>query len=230
MHTKIDALLALSDSRQDLSPVNLSAIVFDFDGVLVESNDVKTRAFELLYAEFGPDIRAQVVEYHLKNAGISRYRKFQHYQEQFLGRAYTESDGERLSKQFSRLVVDAIVEAPYVPGASEFLAEYSGKLSLFVASGTPDDELHEIVARRNMKRFFVSVNGSPPTKSSILRDIMDAHGLRRDQMLMVGDAMADLEGARSTGIPFLGRSINGHHPFPSDISVVPDLTNLRIWL
>jgi HAD superfamily hydrolase (TIGR01549 family) len=210
--------------------MHLSAIVFDFDGVLVESTEVKTRAFGSLYAEYGPDMQRRVIDHHLANAGISRFRKFQHYQEQFLGMPYTKTDGDRLSHRFSRLVVNAIVEAPYVPGAIEFLEEYAHKLPLFVASGTPQTELDEIVIRRNMKQFFVSVNGSPRTKSDILRCIVEANALKNDRMLMVGDAMADLEGARSAEIPFLGRSINGHHPFPSDISVVPDLTNLRIWL
>lgn len=202
------------------------AIVFDFDGVLVESADVKTRAFAALYADYGPDIERQVVEYHLAHAGISRYRKFQHYQEQLLGVPYTEADGEALSLRFSRQVVDVIVQAPYVPGALEVLERCLGKLPMFVASGTPDEELHEIVERRCMAGYFVSVNGSPETKADILRRLIREHAFVASRVLMVGDALADLEGAENAGTAFLGRIVAGHNPFPTAIETVLDLTQL----
>src|SRR5687768_6679568 len=41
------------------------AVVLDFDGVLVESVDVKTRAFARLYSRYGSDVEAEVVAYHL---------------------------------------------------------------------------------------------------------------------------------------------------------------------
>lgn len=206
------------------------AIVFDFDGVLVESADVKTRAFGALYVEHGPEIERQVVEYHLQHAGISRYRKFQHYQEQLLGIPYTDADGERLSAQFSRQVVDAIVAAPYVAGALEFLQKHTGSLPMFVASGTPDGELHEIVERRGMSTYFVSVNGTPETKAEILKRLIQTHHLAPARVLMVGDAMADLEGATQAGTAFLGREIAGHPVFPAGIELIPDLTHLAARL
>lgn len=202
------------------------AIVFDFDGVLVESTDVKTRAFAALYAEHGPEVERQVLDYHLAQAGISRYNKFQHYQERLLGIPYTAEDGERLSKQFSKLVVDAIVRSPYVAGAHEFLEQHVGRVPMFVASGTPDGELHEIVDRRGMSRYFVSVNGTPETKAEILRRLIQVHGFSAPNVLMIGDAMADLEGAETAGTAFLGRTIEGSSVFLADIETIPDLTHL----
>lgn len=206
------------------------AIVFDFDGVLVESADVKTRAFAALYAAFGPEVERQVIEYHLAHAGVSRYRKFQHYQETLLGIPYTESDGERLSEQFSRQVVDVIVGAPYVAGAQEVLQKHSKCVPMFVASGTPDGELHEIVERRGMAKYFVSVHGTPATKAEILSRLILAHGFSAPRVLMVGDAVADLEGARKAGTAFLGRTVGGHNPFPAGVDTIPDLTPLAARL
>ena len=51
----------------------LEAIIFDFDGVLVESVDVKTRAFASLYEKYGQKVVAQVEDYHLNNGGIARF-------------------------------------------------------------------------------------------------------------------------------------------------------------
>lgn len=205
------------------------AIVFDFDGVLVESTDVKTRAFAALYAGYGPDIERQVVEYHLKHAGISRYRKFQYYQEQLLGVPYSSTDGEQLSVRFSQQVVDAIVQVPYVPGARNILECCLGKRPMFVASGTPEHELREIIERRQMTSYFVSVHGSPATKAEILQALIRTHGFSAPRVLMVGDALADLEGAEQAGTAFIGR-VAGHNPFPSAIETVVDLTQLAAYL
>ena len=51
----------------------IKTIIFDFDGVILESMDVKTEAFKKLYQPFGSSISNKVVENHLANWGISRY-------------------------------------------------------------------------------------------------------------------------------------------------------------
>ena len=101
---------------------------------------------------------------------------------------------------------------------------------MFVASGTPDGELHEIVGRRNMSSYFVSVNGTPETKAEILTRLIQIHGFTAPNVLMVGDAMADLEGAERAGTAFLGREIKGSSVFPAGIKTIPDLTYLAARL
>jgi len=46
------------------------AIIFDFDGVLVESGDLKTRAFADLYQSYGETVVSKVVRYHSLNGGL----------------------------------------------------------------------------------------------------------------------------------------------------------------
>ena len=204
------------------------AIVFDFDGVLVESTDVKTHAFGALYAEHGPEIQRCVIEHHVANAGLSRYLKFRFYQEQLLGVPYSEADGVRLSNEFSSMVVDLIVKAPYVRGAHEFLLAHHRSLPLFVASGTPQDELLHIVEKRGMAQYFQKVRGTPATKGEILGDIIGTHGFSAQRVLMVGDAYADWEGAQQAGALFIGRrSGKDVSPFPPGTRIIPDLTVLQ---
>ena len=58
----------------------IKAIVFDFDGVILESVDIKTKAFIKLYENYPPKIKEEVKRYHLKHLGISRYEKIFHFQ------------------------------------------------------------------------------------------------------------------------------------------------------
>ena len=45
----------------------IRSIVFDFDGVLVDSVNIKTEAFARLFDHEGPEVLEKVVAYHLEN-------------------------------------------------------------------------------------------------------------------------------------------------------------------
>lgn len=203
------------------------ALVFDFDGVLVESTDVKTRAFAAIYRAFGGEVTAHAVEYHRAHAGISRHVKFRHLHQALLGITLSDEDVVELDRRFSALVVEAVIAAPWVAGAREFLEAHHRSLALFVASGTPEGELRMIVARRAMEGYFRSVHGSPATKREIVGGLLARHGYVPRQMLVVGDALADLDGAAGNGVPFVGRVPAGSaSPFPAGTPVIADLRAL----
>jgi phosphoglycolate phosphatase-like HAD superfamily hydrolase len=205
--------------------MSFHTIVFDFDGVLADSVDVKTRAFAALYAEHGAEVVSEVVAYHLAHGGLSRFEKFRHFQEHLLRRPpLTAGEEDDLGNRFRTAVFEAVVAAPWVAGAREALERLAAEMPLFVASGTPDGELREIIAGRGMERFFVSVHGSPTGKGEILRTLAARHGFAPGRMLMVGDAATDLAGARAAGTAFLGRVPAGEpNPFPAGVPVVAEL-------
>ena len=203
---------------------SIKAVVFDFDGVLVESVDVKTKAFAELYRPYGEDIVARVVAYHLAHGGVSRYEKFRHFHRVFLGRELDVADELLLGEKFSALVEDAVVRSPWVRGASDVLEALFPRFPLFVASGTPDEELLRIVGRRGMAKFFRRVCGAPAKKADILRSIAAEVCCPPRQLLMVGDALTDYDGAMDAGTQFLGRVPTGAvSPFPPSIPVIRDL-------
>ena len=61
-----------------------SIIIFDFDGVLVDSVEIKTNAFAFIYKEYGDDIVDKVIYHHRLNGGMSRYKKFEYYHDTLL--------------------------------------------------------------------------------------------------------------------------------------------------
>jgi len=140
------------------------AILFDFDGVLAESSEIKVQAFAELYREHGPEVVEAVVGHHLAHEGISRITKIRHCHKTLLGIDLSNDALAELGARFSTLVEDAVVAAEWVPGAQAFLDAHLGRVGMFVVSGTPQEELRRITARRGMDHYFVSVRGSPPTK------------------------------------------------------------------
>ena len=192
------------------------AIIFDFDGTLVHSNEIKTWAFGELYKDHGENIVQQIIAYQKEHEGVSRFDKFRYWHKELLGIPYTKKIGENLSRTFSQLVLDAVFQAPYVEGAQEFLKKHYQQIPLFVASATPEHELLEIIKHRSIPHFFKGVYGYPATKTEILKKILAKNKLSPEQVLMVGDALADWEGAQDVGTEFIGiQSGKNANIFPS---------------
>ena len=208
----------------------IRAIVFDFDGVIVDSVDVKTVAFAALFEEEGPDVVQRVIAYHIENGGVSRVEKFRYYYSHVLRRALPERQLGELCDRFSELVLDGTLNAALVPGALDGLemCRKAGYLT-FIASGTPESELCLIVERKGLSCYFNGIFGSPPTKQDIVRSILSSHRLVASQVLFVGDAMSDYRAAKETGIHFVARGSSNRRELWDDIGVemLEDLQGLQ---
>jgi phosphoglycolate phosphatase-like HAD superfamily hydrolase len=209
--------------------MNTRAIVFDFDGVLVESVDIKTSAFAEMYCAYGEEVVKEVTKYHLENGGISRYKKFQYFHEKILGIALSADIEKKMGDDFSALVEAKVISSNWVEGAKDFLESHYLTLPLYVASGTPHDELIRIIELRSMSKYFRACQGSPITKEYFLNQVISEN--KTTNLLMVGDAITDFEAAMDAGIRFIGRvDKNKINPFPSNIQVIENLYSLHQYL
>lgn len=210
-----------------MTQIKFDAIIFDFDGVITESLDVKTVALMKLYEPYGIEIVQQVKRYHLENGGMSRFEKFRYFHNILLCRDFNEQIEWELAGKFSRMVEDGVVNAPLVEGALEFLQEFSTQLPLFVASGTPEDELCRITIKKGLNQYFVSLHGSPQSKVDIINRIVKDHNLEQSRVLMVGDAMQDYTAAMQTSVNFVWRVSNTQIVPPDDVETIKNLYELK---
>ena len=81
----------------------IKAVIFDFDGVIVESVDIKTEAFARLFENEGDEVVRQVVAHHLKNCGVSRFEKFRHIYQKMLNRELSDRKFKELCDEVDRL-------------------------------------------------------------------------------------------------------------------------------
>lgn len=196
------------------------ALLFDFDGVLADSEEVKTEAFASLFEDFGPEIQALVVDHHRKNGGMTRIDKFHHYYREFLGKPLDEDDLKRLCGDFSRLVVDEVVAAPEIPGAENFLKKWHNTVKCFVVSATPDEEIKEIVKRRGIEIYFHEILGSSCSKSDNVNYLLNKYGLAPAQCLFFGDAESDYRAATASEVNFIGILPDSNAPL---LKIAPDI-------
>ncbi len=179
-------------------------IIFDFDGVIIESFDIKTQAFRELFKTY-PGKVDEIVEYHQQNGGVSRYKKFKYIYTNILKQPLDEATLKELGEKFSSLVVEEVKKCPYVPGVLEFIREKSKKLKLFIVSGTPEEELRTIVVARGIAKYFKGIYGSPAIKSEIMQEILIREKIDRKDAIFIGDTITDYKEAIRAEVPFIAR-------------------------
>jgi len=183
---------------------SIKTIFFDFDGVIADSVDIKTKAFAKLFKRYGDEIVKKVVEYHLSHGGVSRYDKFRYYYQNFLGKKITDDEIDTLDKKFSEIVYNEVLKAPFIEGALDFLdiCDREGK-NMFVISATPKKEIERIVKARGIDRYFREVVGSPPTKDENLTYLIKQYDIDPLKAVYFGDSPNDLEVAQKHLISFI---------------------------
>jgi phosphoglycolate phosphatase-like HAD superfamily hydrolase len=196
------------------------ALFFDFDGVIADSVEVKTRAFAELFKEFGPEIQAQVVKHHRSNGGMTRKDKFIYYYKEFLHNPLDTGGLDTLCRRFSALVVDEVVASDEIPGAKEVLERWSPSVPCFVVSATPDDEIVAIAARRGVSGYFKEILGSGRTKTENLAYLLKRYALSPETSLFFGDAASDYRAAMDCGVNFLGILPGPEAPL---LKIAPDI-------
>lgn len=196
---------------------NVRVVILDFDGVVLESNAVKTEAFSAVFARF-PEHAEAMMAFHNANISASRFMKFEHLVSERLGRPDDAALRHQLAEDFSRSAQEGIARVPFVPGAESFLAEFSVRVPLYLASVTPAADLEAILERRDLTRFFRGVYGCPPwDKAGAVRDILDRESCSASEAVLVGDSMGDVRAAEETGIGFIARDSGIPFDHPPDL-------------
>lgn len=205
----------------------IKAIFFDFDGVIVESIDIKTKAFAKLFEQEGEWVVENIIDYHLKNSGVSRYEKFRYIYKEILKRRLNDNEFQELCNRFADLVTDGVIAAPYVKGAKEFLDNFALRYECFVISATPQKELEDIIGKRSIKHFFKAIYGAPKKKSDAVKYTLTKEGIEPIHALYIGDALSDYEAAKDNSVNFIARINNNESLFANmDCLKIKDLTNL----
>ena len=187
-----------------MKKTRLKVIALDFDGTLVESNNIKDRAFETIFSEW-PEHTKSMMQWHLTHDSIERREKFRYFVEEILALPGQNDLIEKLSSRFGQLTKEAIIECPYVKGAYEFLEYIRNRVSVYLVSATPQLDLDQIIKARGLGGYFKDVYGAPINKTKALKKIMITEKVSVSEIKFIGDSPEDQQCANNLGIQFIGR-------------------------
>lgn len=175
--------------------------VFDCDGVVLDSNRIKTDAFYQAALPYGEAAAQALVQFHLANGGISRYRKFEHFLAVILGRDIEEDELRKLLDRYASQVRDDLLLCAHAPGLHA-LREALPDTRWLIVSGGDQAELRTVFATRGLAELFDGgIFGSPETKEAILAREREC-GTIQLPALFLGDSRYDHECASAAGLDF----------------------------
>jgi len=201
------------------------AIFFDVDGVLIQSLDIKGEGFAQTFSEF-PDQHDEIVRLHLEHGGVTRSEKLKLIFQSVYGRGPTSEELDARLEIFSSCVLESVITAPEVCGASQALAHWSARTPLHAVSATPVAELVHILGLRGLTHFFTSIQGWPPPKPQLVQISLDRHSYDPARCVLIGDSREDFIAANSTGVHFIQVSRDPERDFIEADSVIRDLVGL----
>lgn len=181
------------------------ALVFDCDGVVLDSNRLKSEAFRIATLPYGEAAAEAFVAYHMANGGVSRFEKFRHFLAEIAPRFAPGVEGpdrDALLAAYAAAVEEGLMTCGIAPGLEALRAATPG-VPWLIVSGGAQAELRDVFARRGLDRLFDGgVFGSPDTKDVILaREI--AAGKIAKPALFLGDSRYDHEAASAAGLDFV---------------------------
>ena len=177
------------------------SLVFDCDGVLLDSNRVKTDAFYQAALPFGDKAANALVNYHVANGGVSRYRKFEYFLSDIVKHENMEPLNELLSRYAER-VRDGLLACSVADGLGELRSALPNS-NWMIVSGGDQGELREVFEARGLSHYFNGgIFGSPTDKQEILSRELTCSNLVLPAVFF-GDSRYDHESAMKFGLDFV---------------------------
>lgn len=174
-------------------------VIFDCDGVVLNSNNIKSEAFFYAARSWGVEPAHSLVEYHQRNGGVSRYAKFRYFLDEIIKRELekkSESEKSRifnsLLKAYGKRVEQGLLSCEISSGLQKLRLELPSTRFLIV-SGGDEVELRKLFGQRGLTEIFDGgVFGSPCGKEEIVsRELR--RGNVRGEVALIGDSKLDME-------------------------------------
>jgi HAD superfamily hydrolase (TIGR01509 family) len=197
--------------------VALRAIVFDFDGVIANSEPLHFRAFRDILAKAGVDLTER--DYYGRYLGFDDVGVF----------ATVNADRKRdwSERQLADFVADKALRLAELekdasvlfPGAADAITRAAAAVPIGIASGALGPEIRRILNRAGLSHHFaaiVSAEDTPLSKPApdpyllavtLLRKHIDVHGgtpLQASECVAIEDSRWGLESARVAGLRTVG--------------------------
>ncbi|MET4141858.1 HAD-IA family hydrolase [Pedobacter sp. UYP1] len=180
-------------------------ILWDFDGVIMDSMPIRSKGFELVLAQYPKEQVDELMAYHELNGGLSRYVKFRYFFEQIRKETITEAQVLELAAQFSEIMLSLLLdEKLLITDSVEFIKANWQKFQMHIVSGSDGKELKMINDELGLSTYFKTISGSPTPKKQLVENVLTANQYDKNEVVLIGDSINDYDAALFNNISFTG--------------------------
>ena len=181
---------------------NYDSFLFDCDGVILDSNHIKTEAFRSALEDYPKEKVNVFINYHQANGGVPRYEKIEYFFKTIHPKKNPNKFISESLDLYSTIVRKELIECELIHGVREFLdLLFDLSAECYVITGGDQEEVEYVFKKRGLSKYFIKILGSPKTKSynmTYLRKFIDTP----NNSIYFGDSKLDFKIAKDFGIDF----------------------------
>ena len=174
-------------------------VIFDFDGVIINSHKVKTLAFYTIFKVYGKPYGLKAKKFHLEHIGRSRYFKFKYILKNILNSKVTKTKIAALDKEFDHFVQKKLKKIFPSNHLVRFLKKKNNLINIYISTGTPQSKIVKILKEKEIFKYFKKVYGSPLSKIYHIKKIIK----NNQKSIFIGDSFEDYRAAKQGKIKFI---------------------------
>lgn len=180
-------------------------ILWDFDGVIVDSSSIRDYGFEKIFENFNPKDVNKLMAYHKLNGGLSRFHKIEYFFKEILKQEISKEGILNYAENFTRIMKKSLCDKKYlIQETLDFIKQSFEKYSFHIVSGSEHNELNFLCQKLEIDRFFKSINGSPTPKKELVKNLIENYSYTPQETILIGDSFNDYEAANINHIDFYG--------------------------
>jgi len=162
-------------------------LLFDFDGVLVDSLEITFESTQLLYPEVTREQHRKLFEGNVYEE--LRKPPFSNFKQN------TEID-------FSAEYVPRLLKLPLIDGVREVLEELAERYTLIIVSSSINGPIKEFIEQHNAEKYFTQVMGRDTHQSKVkkIKMVFDKYKVGPEDCLFITDTLGDLREANKSGV------------------------------
>ena len=183
----------------------IKTVLWDFDGVILDSMKVRDWGFEEIFKDFDQELIDKLLAFHRNNGGLSRYIKIRYFFEELLDQSITEEVVLEYAQKFSVLMKKKLINSKnLILDTVEFIKKNHQNYNFHIVSGSDQEELRFLNKELQIDEYFISIHGSPTPKKKLIENLLEKHNYQQENTCLIGDSINDYEAALHNKIYFYG--------------------------
>jgi len=184
---------------------NIKNILWDFDGVILDSMPIRDYGFRKIFEYYSEDNVNKLISYHRDNGGLSRFHKIKYFYNEILKKDINEETIERYAQNFTIIMKNQLVDKKYlIQDSVNFIRSNYNQFNFHIVSGSEHNELNYLCEKLELKKYFLSINGSPIPKNDLVKNLLEKENYKKTETILIGDSVNDYEAAKINNIKFYG--------------------------
>jgi phosphoglycolate phosphatase-like HAD superfamily hydrolase len=188
-------------------------VIFDFDGVLVDTVDLLEGEIRKKLAELGYDFmrdRGETLDLFEENILVA-----------LIEHGLTPHDMCVVWEHIQDVTQKADINP--CPGIPAMLDRLKGRCDMAIVSSNSTDAIRSVIKRLGIESYFFKVSGGDEAsgKATRIKACMDEMGVKPSRAFYVGDTVGDVSEAREAGVGSVAVAW-GVHPFERLAGASPD--------